>query len=174
MSTRLKDLIPMLMCDDTQESILVLAPDDEAARKELGHKRGKDGRWSDPGKTRRPRDHNDEALPEFEQQRRQIVDRLRSVLLEAAESAELPATERRPVFEDLLKLDPNDADTHLLLGEGLREGSWVLLEVLRSDERRVELAASVAEAFAKPVTSTPGTADPPPLNDAPPPTPRWE
>lgn len=144
---------------DTLNSILVLAPDDEAARKELGHKRDKDGRWSAPDKPRRPRDHNAEAEPEYSKQRGQVVDRLRSRLLEAAEAADLPPTERRPVFEDLLKLDEDDADTRYLLGEGRREGAWVLLEVLRSDERRMELAASVEAAFEQPVTSTPSTAN---------------
>jgi hypothetical protein len=140
---------------DTLNSILVLAPDDERARKELGHKRRKDGGWSYPTKSRRPRDHNEEALPAFEQRRGQVVDRLRSKLLTAAEAAELPPTERRPVFEDLLKLDEDDADTRYLLGEGRKGESWVLLELLRSDERRVELAAAVEDAFAEPVTLTP-------------------
>jgi len=139
---------------DTLSSILVLAPDDEAARKELGHKRRKGGGWSYPTKSRRPRDHNEEAMPEFAKQRGRIVDRLRSQLLEAAEAAELPSVERRSVFEDLLKLDEDDADTRYLLGEGRRGEAWVLLEVLRSDERRAELDASVADAFARPVTST--------------------
>ncbi|MCA8980061.1 MAG: hypothetical protein H6831_02345 [Planctomycetes bacterium] len=144
---------------DTLGSILVLAPDDEGARKELGHKRAKDGSWTAPEKSRRPRDHNEAADPEYFEQRGQVVDRLRSRLLAAAEEAQLPPTERRPVFEDLLKLDADDADTRFLLGEGRREGAWVLLEVLRSDERRAELSASVKDAFERPVTSTPGTAN---------------
>lgn len=139
---------------DTLGAIVVLAPDDEAARKELGHKRGKDGSWTPPATPRRPRDHNEDAIADFVARRGQVVDRLRDAIVTAADEAELPPTERRPVFESLLKLDEDDADTRYLLGEGKREGQWVLLEVLRSDERRAELAASVAGAFAEPVEFT--------------------
>ena len=104
--------------------------------------------WTPPRSTRTPRDHNDEALPEYAQRRARVVDRLRDTLLVAAEEAELAPVDRRPVFEDLLKLNPDDPNTRHLLGEGRKGDRWVLLEVLRSDERRGELSRSVQESFA--------------------------
>ena len=141
----------------TLRGVLVLVPDDEDAHRKLGHKREKNGRWKVPRKVRWPRDHNEEAIPQFEEQRSEIIDRLRSKLLAAAEEAELAPTLRWPVFEDLLKLDKNDPETRRLLGEGRKDGKWVLLEVLRSDEQRVALTKSVRESFAAEVQFTPST-----------------
>lgn len=137
---------------EAYRAVLALEPDDEDAREELGYRRQRDGTWKDPRTPRAPRDHDEDALPEFAVRRGAVVDAFRDALVRALERAEASDATRREVLADVLALDPDDADTRHLLGEGRRGDAWVLIEVLRSDERRDELGSGVADAFAEPVS----------------------
>ncbi len=128
--------------DEICAKIIELQPENEMARKWLGHKRARDGTWKEPRNRRAARNFDDEALAEMHAQLVRItevyVERLTSFY--EAHVAEISPAERERLFADVLRFDPGNAIVRGVRGELKRGERWVLVETVRAEERRAELA----------------------------------
>ena len=137
--------------DEICAKIIELQPQNEMARKWLGHKRVRDGTWKEPRNRRAARNFDDEALVEMHAQLVRIVaayvERLTSFY--EANVAEIPPAERERLFADVLRFDPGNALVRGVRGEVRLGERWVLAETVRAAERRAELAELIRRTYAE-------------------------
>ena len=122
------------------EALLQFAPGDEEAHRGLGHKKQRDGSWTE-SKRAKPVDRSKRDLEEALARRVAIsgpfVAALRA-LYEKRED-ELPAPVKDRIIADVLAVDPESEWARGLRFEVKREGAWVMMEVANTAERRAEL-----------------------------------
>ncbi len=132
------------------EALIHFDPDHTEARRGLGYKRGRDGEWIPPKKSKEPRDWDKAAAREFPERRTALVVEYREEMLQLLErfAETLTEADRESIFADILFADPDDARVHELRGEVKVDDAWVLVQTSRAATRRTQLKERVVEAFA--------------------------
>ena len=133
--------------DRAWEAIVRLDPANEAAHKGLKHTKNRDGSWKVPEKPATSKNFGKD-LTECARRRAEIAAAHRNALVAIAEKQALAPAARRALYDELLTIDPDNADSRALLGEARRDDQWVLAETVASKTRRGELRALVKELVA--------------------------
>ncbi|MCB9916045.1 MAG: hypothetical protein H6828_13025 [Planctomycetes bacterium] len=130
------------------ESLLYFDPEHDGAHRGLGFKKGKNGEWLPPKKTREPKDWDKGALAEFPARRAALVTEYRDEMLALLASlTDASDAQRESIYADILYADPDDATVRSLRGEVKKDGVWVLSQTTTADTRRAALSAVVVQAF---------------------------
>ena len=131
------------------ELLIVLEPQHEEARKWLGYKRNRDGSWKEPGRRKTAKDFDAEALAESREWYGRIAGAYVEKLVDfhRENRDEITRPERRELFADVLRFEPENAYVREIRHEVLADGKWLLEESVRTLERRTELAALVTRLF---------------------------
>ncbi|MBM3992209.1 MAG: hypothetical protein FJ298_14540 [Planctomycetes bacterium] len=133
--------------DRAWEAIVRLEPGNEGAHKGLKHTKNRDGSWKVPEKPAASKNFGKD-LTECARRRAQIAALHRDALVTIATRRGLAPTARRALYDELLAIDPDDAQSRALLGEARRDDLWVLAETVSGKTRRGELRALVKELVA--------------------------
>jgi len=133
--------------DRAWEAIVRLDPANEAAHKGLKHTKNRDGSWKVPEKPATSKNFGKD-LTECARRRAEIAAAHRNALVAIAEKQALAPAARRALYDELLTIDPDNAESRALLGEARRDDQWVLAETVASKTRRGELCALVKELVA--------------------------
>lgn len=137
--------------------ILELDTDNTDARRGLKHSRGPDGKWKDVA-PREVQNLNKKALVDLPKRERAAWNPYGAALIAALDAEKAPKEVRDLVFEEVLKVDPNNEAVHQALGDVLLGDLWVLPETKRGKERRAEIKGTVRSAIdgiAEPATVSP-------------------
>lgn len=137
--------------------ILELDPDNTDARRGLKHSRGPDGKWKEVP-PREAKNLNTKALPELAKRERAAWNPYGATLVAALDAEKAPKEVRTHVFDEVLRIDPNNEAVHEALGDVLLGDLWVLPETKRGKERRAEIKAAVRasiDGIAEPATVPP-------------------
>jgi hypothetical protein len=144
--------------DAVYEVLLRFDDEHQDARRILKYRRTTDGGWVQRGGYKPRRDRGDAAdMLEFEGLYRAVVDRHRARIrtLRSRYAGELSGDDARALWQDVLALDPHDAEAHRELGEEsievAGEPCWVLAESAATlaatdadaDDRRAPVAITV-------------------------------
>ena len=131
--------------------ILAFDPDHKQARKFLGYRKDKRGRWErrkvyiEP--TNRNRKRESEAVERGEEIRASFVHAA-STIWEIAGGASTSA-ERQRLFRDVLRVDPDCRWAHERNDEVFRDDRWYLRESPIAHQRNQEIAAAARRAHAE-------------------------
>ncbi len=130
--------------DRAWEAIVRLDPANEAAHKGLKHTKNRDGSWKVPEKPATSKNFGKD-LSECARRRAEIAALHRGALVAIADKQSMTPAARRALFDELLAIDPEDAQSRALLGEARRDDQWVLAETVAGKARRAEFRALVKE-----------------------------
>ena len=136
--------------DELAEVIVSLDPEHEKARGWLKYRRARDGTWSRKEPHKPPKNRKPDHLPEFETQRKAILDALAPRVVAAIRDAE-PALDHQGRLDAVAAwrriLGERDA---LLEQAGLvkHEGRWRSTDTVRSLKRRTAIQTAAQNALA--------------------------
>lgn len=137
------------------EALLLLAPDHETARRDLGYRRRAGGPWERDSSWQAPRQSARKMRRELRKRQHALVGRhLKSL------DPSLPRRTRRSVLLSLQHLAPRDQRIRKALGERRSGGRWVLRESVTARARRRALEKKLAEIRRKVRPPKNGTLEP--------------
>jgi hypothetical protein len=147
--------------DKIYRQVLELDPDNLDAHKGLRHSRAPDGTWKESSK-RDAKNRNPKALADLPKKRTEAIKPFSTTLVSMARAAGTDVAARKTCIDQVLALDPDDAQVHEFQGD-VRDGElWVLPDTVRGKARRAEIkgfAASALAGVAAPVAETPSATD---------------
>jgi hypothetical protein len=145
--------------DRVWRAVIGIQPDNLDARKGLRYARNVDGSWKEPS-PRPARNMNAAALEKLPEKRAEAVKPFSDALLARIQGDDVDPEVRRSVLDEVLSVDPDDAQAHGILGEVRSENSWVLSETATAKTRRGEIRAAVQAAKSAPPGVLPASATP--------------
>lgn len=131
--------------DAAWRSVLALEPENADAHRGLRHTRDAQGHWKEPP-AHESKDKKPALQAEFVRRRTELVSAWRTRVLEALEREKADRTRRDAACAEILRVDPEDAVVHGMLGEVRGEKSWLLAESVASATRRAELHKCVQDS----------------------------
>jgi hypothetical protein len=142
------------------EAILVLEPDDAAARAGLGYEKARSGGWERSPKWKEQGNKNPEGLGDFKKKRAEVAgvffDAATKILEE--NKRDIAPGLRARIVGDMTAIDANDPRTRRAGGEEEAGGKWVLAETAASPPRRKRIQAWTKAAIA--TAGKPDVVDP--------------
>jgi hypothetical protein len=146
--------------DRACEGVLALDPDDAAARKTLHYSRGKDGKWT-RGIVPRSSPTDPSRAAEMSAKRADAIGAYRARVFELIHADDAPVADRERALDELVGVDPDDAETRAATRETRVGDKWLLSETVTAKTRRKELVAAVAAArkAGAPPDKSPPSAD---------------
>ena len=145
--------------DRVWRAVIGMEADNREARKGLRYARNVDGSWKEPS-PRPAKNMNAAALKELPAKRAEAVRPFAEALLEQIRGEGVSLETRRTVLAEILAVDPDDAQSHAMLGEVQSDKGWVLSETATAKTRRAAIRAAVEAAKAAPPGVLPAAATP--------------
>jgi len=143
--------------DRVLRAVIGIEPDNLEARKGLRYARNVDGSWKEPS-PRPAKNMSATALEKLPEKRAEAVRPFSDALLQKVRDPAITPALRKSVLDEILAVDPDDAQSHALLGEVHGEKGWVLQETVTAKTRRAAIRAAVEAAKSAPPGIVPAAA----------------